>query len=357
MRARLAVLQFPLLYCFGVLLGLSIYGVDFGSVSGYLYVVPLLLAPLVLPRLGAGTLRWLRRHARPLAAIGVALGAVAYRPLHLGFWDEQSLVQSAAVSGLGLVSVVVGWLAVMQVANRPGQAPASLAGALAIVAVFFFLSRWYPLIPILGAVLCLAPAVTLRWDPEEAGVARRTERTPFLSALAFYLAAELGQVVWDLGVDSSWGPQLALAFVTAALVAMAWWLAGARVTANDPGHPWLVARAGVAALVPAAAVGVATAWQPSFVLHPLRQALLGLAFGGLIVAVFARMRVPGPHAVTVQGVWLWFTIGLAVSNVYSLQLEAYPAGRLAFAVPAIVAFLWGRGPAARRHRREVAEPT
>jgi len=218
-RVRLAVLQFPLLYCFGVLVGLSVYGADFGSASGYLYVIPLLLAPVVLPRLGTGTLRWLRRQARPLAALGVALGAVAYRPLHLGFWDEQSLAQSVTVSGLGLVSVVVGWLAVTQVANHPGRTPAPLAGALAIVAVFFLLSRWYPLIPILGVALCLAPAVTLRWE-EDAAVGRRTGRTPFLSALAFYVAAELGQVVWDLGVDSSWGPQVALAFVMAALVVL-----------------------------------------------------------------------------------------------------------------------------------------
>jgi hypothetical protein len=356
-RVRLAALQFPLLYCFVVLVGLSVYGVDFGSVSGYLYVVPLLLGPALLPRLGPETLKWLRHHVRPLAAIGVALGAAAYRPLHLGFWDEKSLAQSAAVSGLGLVSVVVGWLAVMQVSSHPDQTPAPLAGALAIVAVFFFLSRWYPLIPILGVALCLASAVTLRWDPEEAGVPRRTERTPFLSALAFYLAAELGQVVWDLGVDSSWGPQVALAFVAAALVAMAWWLSEARVAAKTTGLSWFAAGGGVAALVIAGAVSAVTAWQPSLVLHPLRQALLGLALGGLIVAVFARMRVPGSHAATVQRVWLWFTIGLAVSNLYSKQLEAFPAGRLAFAVPALAAFLWVRGQASRQHRREVAQPT
>jgi hypothetical protein len=355
-RVRLAVLQFPLLYCFGVLVGLSVYGADFRSASGYLYVIPLLLAPALLPRLGTGTLRWLRRQARPLAALGVVLGAVAYRPLHLGFWAEQSLAQSVVVSGLGLVSLVVGWLAVTHGAGRPGRTPAPLAGALAIVAVFFLLSKWYPLIPILGVALCLAPAVTLRWE-EDAAVGRRTGRTPFLSALAFYVAAELGQIVWDLGVDSSWGPQLALAFVMAALVAMAWWLAGARVTAKALGYPWFVAGAEVAALVIAGAASVATAWQPSFVLHPLRQVLLGFALGGLIVAVLTRTLAPGPDAATGQGVWLWFTIGLAVSNVYSMQLEAFPAGRLAFALPAVVAFLWGRGPAARRHRRELAEPT
>jgi hypothetical protein len=357
MRVWLAALQFPLLYCFGVLVGLSVYGIDLASVSGYLYVVPLLLAPLVLPRLGAGPLGWLRRQVRPLAVIGVALGAVAYRPLHLGFWDQRSLAQSAAVSGLGLISVVVAWLAVTHLSIRAGHTPVALAGALAIVAVFFFFSRWYPLILLLGSALCLAPAVTLRWDPDEAVIARRTERTPFLSALAFYLAAELSQIVWDLGVDSSWGPQLALGFVAATLVVVVWWLSGARVAANAPGRPRFVVGAGVTALMFAAAVSVATAWQPGFVLHPLRQAVLGLALGGLLVAVFARTRVPGPHAAMVQGVWLWFTVGLAVSNIYSTQLEAFPAGRLAFAVPAVVAFLWERGRPARKRRRELAEST
>ncbi|PWB76381.1 MAG: hypothetical protein C3F15_05330 [Holophagae bacterium] len=356
MRAHLAVLQFPLLYCFGVLVCLSVYGVDFNSVSGYLYVIPLLVAPAALSRLRPRALGWLRRHVRPLAAIGVALGAAAYRPLHLGFWDKQSLAQSVAVSGLGLISVAVGWLALTHTTSQPARTPVPLAGALAVVAAFFALARWYPLIPILGVTLCLALAVTIRWN-EDTAVRRTTGRAPFLNALAFYLAAELGEVVWDLGVDSSWGPQLALAFATAALVAMIWWLAGARVTTRALGRPWFLAGAGVAALAIAGTASVVTAWQPSFVLHPLRHVLLGLAVGGLIVAVFNRMLVRGPDAATGQGVWLWFTIGLAVSNVYSLQFEAFPAGRLAFALPAVAALLWQRGPTARRHRRELAEPT
>jgi hypothetical protein len=39
-----------------------------------------------------------------------------------------------------------------------------------------------------------------------------------------------------------------------------------------------------------------------------------------------------------------------------MQLEAFPAGRLAFALPAIGAFLWQQSPAAQRHRRELADP-
>ena len=98
--------------------------------------------------------------------------------------------------------------------------------------------------------------------------------------------------------------------------------------------------------------------------HPLRDTVLAVVLGAgagvvalAIVAVFTRTLVPGPDAATGQGVWLWFTIGLAVSNVYSMQLEAFPAGRLAFALPAVVAFLWEQSLAARRHRRELGEPT
>jgi len=355
MRVRLAVLQFPLLYCVGVLAGLSVYSVDFGSVSGRLYLIPLLLGPALLPRLGPGALARLRRSARLLAGTGVLLGSVAYRPLHLGFWDERSLAQAIAVSAFGLISVVVGWLGLTQVAAQPEHTPAPVAGALAVVAAFFALSRWYPLITILGAALCLAPAVTLRWEPGEVPAARAGERTPFLSALAFYLAAELSQVVWDLGLDSSWGPMLALAFLTAAVLAMAWWLAASRHKVTL-GRPWFAAGAGAVALVIAGAASALTAWQPAFVLHPARQVLFGLALGGLIVAVLARTIGTAHNAASAQNVWFSFTLGLAVSAVYSAQFEAFPRGRLAFVVPAILAFAWERRRAARRRQPEGVIP-
>jgi hypothetical protein len=352
-RVRLAILQFPLLYCVGVLVGLSVYGFDLGSVTGYLYLIPLLVGPAVLPRLRPGTLSWLRRRSHVMAAMGVLLGAVAYRPLHLGFWDERSVVQAGAISAFGLVSAVVGWLAVTQVADRPGHTPAPLAGAIVVVALFFFLSRWYPLIPILGAALCLAPVVTVQWK-EEAAVARGAHRGPFLGTLAFYLAAEVSQVVWDGGIDSSWGPQLSLAFLTAAAVAMVWWIAGRRISDGTLGHPWFAAGAGAAALLIAGAASVATACRPAFVLSPIRQLLLGFAIGGLIVAVLGRMSRAAGGIAPGQNVWLWFTIGLAVSNLYSAQLEAYPVGRLAFALPAIGAFAWERTRPERVQPREPA---
>jgi hypothetical protein len=355
MRVRLAVLQFPLLYCVGVLAGLSVYGVDFGSVSGWLYLIPLLLGPALLPRLSPGVLARLRRFARLLAGTGVLLGGVAYRPLHLGFWDDRSLAQAVAVSAFGLISVVVGWLALTQIATKPGRTPPPLAGALAVVAAFLALSRWYPLITILGAALCLAPAVTLRWEAGEAPEPHRGRPTFFLGALAFYLAAEVSQVVWDLGLDSSWGPMLALTFLTAAALGATWWFAASRYRAAV-GHPWFAALAGAAALVIAGAASVLTAWRPAFVLHPARQVLFGLAFGGLIVAVLARTTGNAHNAASAQNVWLSLTLGLAVSAVYSAQFEAFPRGRLAFVVPAVLAFAWERRQAARLRRPESPSP-
>jgi hypothetical protein len=339
MRLRLVLLQFPLLYCFGVLVGLSVYGADFRSPSGFAYLLPLLVGPLMLPRLGAGTREWLARRARWLAASGVLLGALAYRPLHLGFWDEQSLGQAFALSAFGLFSLVVGWLAVTRVAAQPSHTPAPVASALVVVAGVFFLARWYPLIPILGATLCLAVAVTLRWERTDRDPAPRGTRRLFLSALAFYLAAEISHVVWDLGVDSSWGPQVALAFLAAATVALAWTAAGERASSAALRHPFFATISGLLALAVTGTTSAVTALHPAFVLNPLRQGVLGLALGGLIVAVLARVRCSAEGASTVQGVWVWFTIGLAVSNVYSTQFEAFPIGRLVFAVPAVAMFL------------------
>ncbi len=353
MRLRLVVLQFPLLYCTGVLVGVSVYGVNFSLAGGWLYLIPLLVPPAVLPRLRPPALDLLRRSARPLAAVGVLLGAAAYRPMHLGFWDERSLAQAAAVCAFGVISSVVGWLALAHLAHHPARTPAPLAAALAAVAAVLALARWYPMITLLGAALCLAPAVALRWEDAEPPAREARRRTLFLGALSFYLAAELGEAAWDAGVDSAWGPLLAVALLTAAAAGLAWWFAAKRF-AGVASHPWLAAGAGVAALAVAGTASALTAWRPALVLAPARHALLGLALGGLIVAVFARTAVPGAAAAGVQGVWLAFVLGLAVSAVYSAQFEAFPYGRLAFAAPAVAALAWEWRRAGGARRAEAA---
>lgn len=348
MRVRLAVLQFPLLFCFSTLIGLSVYGANFQSAVGYIYLIPLLLVPVLLPRLGQRPHAWLRRHARVLAAAGVVLGAVAYRPLHLSFWDGQSVAQAVAVSAFGVVSVIVSWLAVSEAPEGQGNGSWQSAAVLTLVAALFLLVRSYPMIPLLGAALFLAPAVTLRWEPGGPAPARSANRHVFVKALAFYLAVELGEVVWDLGVDSAWGPQIALSFLAAATVALVLGRAGEGApSAAAPGLRY-ARRAGVIALAITIAVGLVTALHPVFVLSPLRQAVLGLALGALLVATLARALGARDGSATALGVWLWFTVGLAVSNLYSAQLLEVPAGRLAFAVPAVVALLLERRRAGRR---------
>jgi len=349
MRVRLAVLQFPLLFCFGTMIGLSVYGAHFQSFVGYIYLIPLLVMPMVLSRLGPPTHAWLRRRARILAAAGVVLGAVAYRPLHLSFWDGQSPAQAVVVNAVGIVAAIVSWLAVSEAPEDRGHGAWKSAAALALVAAFFFLARAYPMIPLLGAALFLAPAVTLRWEPGAPAPARSATPNVFVNALSFYVAFELGEVVWDLGADSAWGPQLALAFLVAATVAALLGRAGEGAVPDVAARPRSARRAGVAALAVAIVVGLATAVHPVFVLSPLRQALLGLALGAFLVATLARVLGTGGGAAAAQGVWLWFTVGLTVSNLYSAQLLAVPGGRLAFAVPAVIALLLDR-------RRVVDQP-
>jgi len=354
MRLRLAVLQFPLLYCFGVLVGMSVYGVNFSPAGGWLYLIPLLLPPAVLSRLSRGALDRMRRSARILAGSGALLGAVAYRPLHLGFWDERSLAQAVTVAAFGVVSAVVGWLALTQLAARPGHTPAPVAAALAVVAAFLALSSWYPMITLLGAALCLASATALRWEPVEVPARGGGPRAVFLGALSFYLAAELSQVAWDMGSDSSWGTLIAISFLTASALAVAWWFMAERLAAAS--HPWFTAGAGAVAVAVAGTASAVTAWRPAFVLHPARHVLLGLALGGLIVALLARTTVTASAAAGVQSVWLAFVLGLAVSAVYSAQCEAYPRGRLAFVAPAVLAFVWERRRAVALRRAEPPSP-
>jgi hypothetical protein len=342
MRTRLAVLQFPLLFCLGTMIGLSVYGAHFQSVVGYIYLVPLLLVPVVLPRIGPRPLARLRRHARVLAAAGVVLGAVAYRPLHLSFWDGQSVAQAVAVSAFGTLSAVMSWLAVSEATGGRGNGSWQTAAVLALVAAFFLLASAFPMIPLLGAALFLAPAVTLRWETDAPAWAQSANRRVFVNALAFYLAFELGEVVWDFGSDPAWGPQLAVACLAAGAVALLFGRRGAvGPSAAAPGR-----RANVVALAVTVAVGLVTALHPVFVLSPLRQGLLGLALGTLLVTTMTRVLGAPDGPATALGVWLWFAVGLAVSNLYAAQLLAFPAGRLAFAVPAIVALFVERWRAA-----------
>ena len=342
----LALLQYPLLASLSILIGLVVYGGDYASPGGYLYLVPLLFLPFLAPRLGPRTQARLRRWARPCMGMGLVLGAVAYRPLHLGLWDEHSLLQAVTLAAFATVSLAASWLAAGQLTAADAPPPWMVAMSLGIVAACFYVARWYPHAPIMGAALCLACGVATPWRRDAVDAPARLGRFGFLDATCFGVAAAMADVVWDMDLEPASGFQLAMALLAAGVAVLAApWLRPRSVAPAGT-----VGRSGYLALALAGAASIATAAHPVFLLSPLRQILLGLALGVLLTAVLDRAwETAGP--VSLMRAWLAINLGVAVSSQFSLQLEAFPAARLVYLVPAAV----GLALAARRAQQVAAD--
>ncbi len=345
----LTLLQY--LSSLGVLIGLVVFGGDFHSPSGYLYLIPLLILPVAAPRLGPGPQHWLRRHARLVLAAGLVIGVLAYRPLHLGLWDQHSLLQAAALAAFATLSLAACWLAAGDISVGDPLRPWHLAAALAILAACYYVTHWYPDASLLFAALFLALGVAHPWRQDLSAVPARLGWFDFLDVAGFAVAAALTDYVWDVDTDPAWGLQVALAFLAAALAVFArsW---PRRRPAAAPGAFDPV---GCASLFLAAIASVATAVDPGFLLHPLRQVLLGLALGALVGAVVDRARDQG-GAASLMRAWLAITLGVAVSSQFSLQLEALPSARVFYLLPAVALLGFALRRAGLTRRRAAAVP-
>ncbi|MFH1177739.1 MAG: hypothetical protein V1750_10060 [Acidobacteriota bacterium] len=346
MTLLLVLFQLPFLVSTAVLIGLAVYGGDFNSPSGYLYLLPVLLGPVLLPRSSEQTQAWLRAHARAWLVAGVALGALAYRPLHLGFWDQHSWSQTLAITAFATVSLIVGWLAAGDAAAGVPGPSWHVSAALIPVAACFFVARWYPHAPLLGAALIMAAALARCHNADAPAKPGRLGRPDILDALLFCSMAQLGDVVWDYGVDSAWGPQLGLAFSAATVAVLAEGCLRRHPGSPAGTAPWLLARPAEAAGVAlAVAVSVATALRPQFLLSPLRQLLVGVALGLAIAAILESLSRRTAAASRLMRVWLASSLGLAFSSQLSMQLEAFPAARLVYLLPLALSLLLALKPA------------
>ena len=111
----LLLFQFTLIYWVMIVLGLIVYGSDFASVTGKLYLLPMLFVPLI----HRFYTRFASRVSAPVPATvillsGALLAWLAYQPLHFDYWDEHNTRQAALLSALGvfsyLASVIASWL-------------------------------------------------------------------------------------------------------------------------------------------------------------------------------------------------------------------------------------------------------
>lgn len=333
MRLSLVFLQFPFLYCIGVFIGLEIYGSDFEGVAGYLYLIPLILIPFfhyLYPKV-------FRRIPKiVLYAVlyaGIFCGTVAYRRLHVGFWDEHSISQAALIAGLGMFSMFAASGA--EYIRNQGAAikPVYLSSGLASVGLIYLVAYWYPMFPFLGIVIIMALATSIerfdRWKSIKGGpmpdISVSVPRSTGLAyALLFWLAAEMAWIPCDYRSESFWGVSLALLFTAASLGPLVA-LSGRSLIRYGPLYIGL-------------ASSLAAALHPSWIINPVHSILLGTVLGWTVTLIM--FRKPGGSAILMTS--LIFTSGMVLSSAYCSQLIAFPQGKLIFMVPALTAFAVNR---------------
>jgi hypothetical protein len=319
-----AILQFPLLYLTLCVYGLGVFGSDFDVLAGRLFI-GLVVGLSVLDRWASP---WLGRLAGsrwelPLALVTVVLAGVAYRPLHLGYWDEHSTPQAAAVVALGLFSWALSRLAAVEVAGEVPR-PTELAGALLLIGLAWASAWFYPMLPFLGVGALAALRAPGGRQPSAAAAGAGRRRLGAFEALATVcLAVDVMLVLWDYQWVPTWAPLLGLSFA----------LAGVGYAAGRRAEGWIL---GAGAVNFGAAVV-----SPAWVLHPGHALLVGLALGALLGRI-QRAAERGTGRGAPLGGFTGFWILGVVLGMALYQNLAFAGWRALLLVPAVLLALRDR---------------
>jgi hypothetical protein len=319
------LLQFPLLYLSLCVYGLGVFGSDFDVLAGRLFI-GLVVGLCVLDRWASAAVGRLAGSTWQFALVllTVLLAAVAYRPLHLGYWDEHSTPQAAAVVALGLCSWALSRLAAAELVGSTPRA-GELLGALLLIAGAWASAWFYPMLPFLGvgAIAALgAAAAPSDAVPREGG--SRGRLSAFEGLVTVCIAVDLFLVLWDFQWLPNWAPLVGLSFA----------LAGVGYSAGRRAEGWWL-------LVGALNFGAAVAF-PEWVLHPGHAALVGLALGALLSRVLhgaSEHRCAGRAPLGgFTGFWiLGVVLGMAL-----YQNLAFAGWRALLLVPAVALGLLDR---------------
>lgn len=314
MIAHLLWLQFALLYLPLLAASLAIYGADFEHASGDLYLwTPAVVAALhfVLRAFGRPLAR--REVAGPILIACAVVVAIAYRPLHMSWWDERSTQQAVRVLLVGVASVTAAAIGAFRVADQGGPRAGRSARAVLALAAAGCTTLLYPLMPLLTLAVMYAAGAAAS-DRDDAPPAPRPHLTPFGGRHRYALllfALELSLPLWDLQTDARWG-----AFYGAGLAGFA---LGVLATRRFPV---------TAALLPAlGALAVAASVVDSrLVVCPFTTVLVGAAAGWVAFPVLdADPRDGRPAGLRwITPLWiLGFVMGFALSgNRAFLELRA-----------------------------------
>jgi len=322
----LLLFQFALLYWVTIVLGLIVYGSDFNSLSGKLYLLPMFVIPLMHRFYN----RFAFRITAPLPTaiiliVGALLALVAYQSLHFAFWDEHNAQQAWLLSLLGLFSYLASVIASVRLRQWRGNHARAVSITWLVLGLVWMLAVAFPMIPLLAIAIIMLLGVAW-YLPVQYGVPLINQPLPnkpgVLKYLLFLLVLDLSLIIWDYQVDSRWAWHLTGICITAALGS---WLAAYKKQQLF----WPVV------IISAANFIAAIVW-PSFVIHPLHSVVIGIGMGWVIGRILQVDTEARPSEM--MGLAFPLFMGLITGYLFYANLT-YVAWRTLLLVPLLAMLL------------------
>jgi hypothetical protein len=280
-----------------------------------------------------------RAVAAPLLIACAAAVGFAYRPLHMGWWDERSTSQAVRMLVIGICSLLAAHVGSRRVDESGGPRATHAAGAFCGLALFALSGMLYPLFALLAlAPLMATGAASAPTNCSETRCFRPVARFGGWQRFAVLLIAlEISLPLWDFQTDSRWALHFALGMLGAG--------SGVFVARRFPL---------VAVTLPLFALLCAawSAFDSSFVIHPLRTLVIGTAAGWVLYPV---LDAPARSSGGARLAWctpLWM-IGLLLGFVLSAN-RSFMALRLILWLPLLVPLIASFGGSLDRPRRRSA---
>ena len=311
MLAHVLYFQFAFMYLLALVMGLVVYGSDFDSITGWLYVTPLIVLAVFHKQVWPRRFKLISQNkVRAISFIAVIAALFAYTPLHMSYWDEHSISQAVWIALLGVCSYFISVIGAVQINAENASCRYCAPGALALIGVFWLFSLYFPMIVLL--FLGLLFVVSLMWfnpvQPNLMGNPAESSQTDIIAKYAvFMLAIDIGCIIWDYQVNSAWGLYVGAVFMAGAV--------GFYVKLADDSEKF-------EQTVYILAIGnfiLAAIW-PAFILWSLHALVAGLCMGYLLPRAISRSGYKEGPRVTL-GWTAWVFIGLALSNAWYANLQ------------------------------------
>lgn len=328
----LLLYQFPFLYCITIALGLIVYGSDFDTLAGKLYLVPLFLLP-VLHWFVAKLIKFLSStiFATALLMAGAIVALLTYNKLHFAFWDEHSLSQTIMLVVLGFLSYASSVIASIRLQAWQGDHRNAGASAWLVLALCWLLAFYFPMSSLF--IIAATMAVSSLWpvaisSSQHVLQHNKNRALSPIKYLVSVVAMDLGLILWDYQINTGWAWHLSAAFFTAAF--------GSWIAFNSTNkYYW--------AMISIAVLNfIAVIIWPTYLLQYFHSAVVGFCLGWSIT--YLANSEPKFSPILVVSSAMPFFLGLAFGNLFYANL-AYAHWRVVFLLPllALLVIYWKSG--------------